>query len=239
MHLAQSIVDWSLSALGVYGYIIVFVATLAENIFLLGSFVPGDIITAAAAFTATTPEGAHLSIWVLLAVASVGSLIGMNISYFIGVRGGSELLSRLGPRFGVTIEAIEAGEEYFERYGALTILLARFVAVLKNMSPAIAGASKMRIAVFEAFAVIASIGYAAVLMAVGWFLGANFQAGLKYFGAFSWVAFLAVVAAAFFAWRSKRRHDAKLLTERAAEFEAEHGRLAIGERAEEAADDDA
>ena len=235
MHIAQSILDWSLSERGVYGYLIVFLATLGENIFILGSFVPGDIITAAAAFTATTPQGAHLSIWGLLAVATLGSIIGMNVSYFIGVRGGSDLLSRLGPRFGITIEDIEAGEEYFEKHGALTILLARFVAVLKNMSPAIAGASRMRIAVFEVFALIASVGYAAILMAVGWFLGENFQAGLKYFGAFSWVAFLAVVVAAVLAWRSKRRHDAKLLAEKAAEFEAEHGRLV----SEETADDDA
>jgi uncharacterized membrane protein len=71
-------------------------------------------------------------------------------------------------------------------------------------------------------------------MAVGWFLGENFRAGLKYFGAFSWVAFLAVVVAIVLAWRSKRRHDAKLLAEQAAEFEAEHGRLAP-----EAADEDA
>jgi membrane-associated protein len=234
MHFVQPIVDWSLAALGVYGYLIVFVATIAENLFLLGSFVPGDVITAAAAFTATTPQGAHLSIWGLLAVATLGSLVGMNASYFLGVRGGSDLLSRMGPRFGISIEDIEAGEEFFEKHGPLTILLARFVAVLKNMSPVIAGASRMRIAVFEVFAFIASVGYAAILMAVGWFLGENFRAGLKYFGAFSWVAFLAVVVAIVLAWRSKRRHDAKLLAEQAAEFEAEHGRLAP-----EAADEDA
>ena len=59
----------------------------------------------------------------------------------------------------------EAGEEFFEKHGALTILLARFVAVLKNLSPAIAGASRMRVAVFEVFALIASAAYAALLMA--------------------------------------------------------------------------
>jgi membrane-associated protein len=240
MHIMQSVLDWSLGALGVYGYLIVFVATVAENLFVIGSFVPGDIITAAAAFTATTPQGSHLSIWWLFAIATAGSLVGMNISYFLGVRGGSELIAKLGPRFGITIEAIEAGEEYFERYGALTILLARFIAVLKNMSPALAGATKMRVTVFEFFALLASAGYAGVLMAVGWFLGENFEKGLKYFGAFSWIAFVVVVGGGFLALRSKRRHDAKLLAERAAEFEAEHGPLTIaGHAAEEPADGDA
>ena len=235
MHFVQAIVDWSLSAIGVHGYIIVFFATLLENLFLLGSVMPGDILTAGAAFAATTPQGAHLSIWALLGVATLGSMVGMNISYFIGVRGGREFITRIGPRFRISIEDIEGAEEFFERNGALTIVLARFVAVLKNMSPAIAGASKMRLWVFEFFALVASAGYAGILLAVGWFLGANFRAGLKYFGAFSWVAFLAVVVMVVVAWRSKRRHDAKLLAEKAAEFEADHGRIALGK----AADDDA
>ena len=230
-HFLQSALDWSLSALGVYGYLIVFVATLAENLFVIGSFVPGDIITASAAFTATTPQGAHLSPWVLLGVATIGSLIGMNISYFVGMRGGRGLIERVGPRFGITIESIEAGEEYFEQHGALTIVFARFVAVLKNLAPAIAGASRMKIWLFEATALVASFGYACVLMAVGWFLGENFQAGLKYFGAFSWLLFLVVVVVIAVLLTGKRKHDRKLLAEEAAAFEAEHGRIEAGQPA--------
>ncbi len=240
MHWLQTALDWSLSALGAYGYLIVFLATLGENLFIVGSFVPGDLITAAAAFTAANPQGQHISIWGLLIAATVGSLIGMNISYFVGLRGGRDLISRIGPRFGITIEAIEGGEEYFERHGALTILFARFVAVLKNLSPAIAGASHMRIAVFEVFALIASFGYAALLMAAGWFLGENFRAGLKYFGAFSWLLFVGVVVTIALAWRSKRRHDKQLLAENAADFEAEHGRLErAAKRAKDAPSDTA
>jgi len=229
MHLVQTIVDWSLSAIGVHGYLIVFLATLGENIFLLGSVVPGDVLSAGAAFAATTPQGAHLSIWGLLGMATLGSMVGMNISYFIGVRGGREFIRRIGPRFRISVQDIEGAEEFFERNGALTILLARFVAVLKNMSPAIAGASRMRLWAFEFFALLASVGYAGILMGVGWFLGANFKAGLKYFGAFSWVAFVGVAVVAFVAWRSKRRHDAKLLAEKAAAYEAEHSSSADAE----------
>ena len=228
MHWLQTALDWALSALGAYGYIIVFLATLGENLFVVGSFVPGDIITAAAAFAATAPQGPqspHPSIWGLLAVATLGSMIGMNISYFVGLRGGRELIARIGPRFGITIESIEAGEEYFERRGAFTIVLARFIVVLKNLSPALAGAARMRVAAFEGVALVASFGYAALLMAVGWFFGENFRAGLKYFGAFSWLLFIGVVVAIVLAWRGKRRHDLQLLAENAAEFEAEHGRL--------------
>ena len=231
MQWLQTLLDSLLSALTVYGLVIVFLATMFENLFVVGSFFPGDVLTAAAAFAASTAHGrTHLSIWTLLVAATLGTLLGMNISYFIGRVGGEGLIRRLGPRLGISIEVIEAGEEYFERYGAATILLARFIAVLKNISSALAGAARMRIVVFEFFALLASLGYAGILLAVGWFLGENFRAGLKYFGAFSWLAFVGVVAAVVLVSRGKRRHDLKLVAKNAARFEAEH---------EAAADDDA
>jgi len=237
MQLLASLLAWALSALATYGYAIVFVATVLENLFLIGSFTPGDVITAAAAFTATTAQGHGLSPWLLLATATLGSFLGSNISYVIGRRGGRELISRVGPRFGVGVSAIEAGEEFFERHGSQTILLARFVAVLKNLAPALAGASRMDVFWFELYSLIGSLGYAAILVAAGWFLGANFQAGLKYFGAFSWLLFAAVIAVGVALFVGKRRHDRRLLADSAEEFEQEHP----GARARltEAADDDA
>ena len=225
MHVIQPILDWALSALAVYGIPIVFAAALLENLFLVGSVVPGDIITAAAAFAATPEAGGHLSIWKLLAAAIVGSMVGMNLSYTIGRLGGQGLIERWGPRFGISIETIEGAEEYFHNNGALTILLAKFVAVLKNVAPALAGALKMPGLTFEFFALLASVGYGAALVAVGWFLGANFKAGLKYFGAFSWLLFVGIVVIVAVLIAGKRRHDKRVLLANAAEFEREHGRL--------------
>jgi membrane-associated protein len=225
MVLLNQLMAWALHALDTYGYLIVFVATVLENLFIVGSFTPGDVLTAAAAFTATTPEGHSLSIWGLFAVAALGTWVGTNISYLIGLRGGRALIERVGPRFGITVESIEAGEEYFERNGPATIIFARFVAVMKNLAPTIAGASRMRLWVFELYSFIGAVMYAGILVAVGWFLGANFQQGLKYFGAFSWVMFVLVVVVGFVLWQGKRRRDARVVARNAAEYEAEHGRL--------------
>lgn len=222
MGLLQHLLDWAMSALGTYGVPIVFAAALLENLFLVGSVVPGDIITAAAAFAATPAQGGTAEVWQLMAAAVLGSMIGMNVSYTIGRLGGQQLIEKWGPRFGISVESIEGAEEYFERNGAITILLARFVAVLKNVAPALAGALKMRGIVFEFFAVVASVGYAAIIIAVGWFLGANFRAGLKYFGAFSWLLFVVLVVIVVMGARSKRRHDQRLLAEKAEEYEQEH-----------------
>jgi len=222
MQLLGSLLSWALGALATWGYAIVFAATVLENLFIVGTFTPGDVITAAAAFTATTPQGHALSPWLLLAVATLGSFIGSNLSYLIGRRGGRDLIERVGPRFGINLQAIEAGEEYFELHGSQTILIARFVAVLKNLTPALAGASRMNLFWFEVYSLIGSLGYAAILVAVGWFFGANFKAGLKYFGVFSWFLFAVIIAVGIALFVGKRRHDRRLLATSAAEFEQEH-----------------
>jgi len=225
MTLLRSLLEWALSALGTYGYLIVFVATLLENLFVVGSFTPGDVLTAAAAFTAATEQVHGLDPLIIFAMATLGTFVGTNISYLIGRRGGQELIERIGPRFGIKVEAIEAGEEFFNRHGSQTIIIARFVAVMKNIVPAIAGASRMNVFWFEVYTLLGSLGYSAVLVAMGWFLGANFRQGLAYLGAFSWLVFAIIVAAGIALWAGKRRHDRRLLARQAAEYESTHGRM--------------
>ncbi len=193
MQLAQNILNWALGALDQHGYAIVFAATVLENLFIIGSFTPGDVITTAAAFTASTPNGNSLSVGGLFAAAVAGTWIGSNISYFVGARGGLAFIERVGPRFGISVEAIEAGDEYFDRRGPATIIFARFVAVMKNLAPTIAGASRLKLWVFEVYSLIGAVLYAGILVALGWFLGENFRQGLKYFGAFSWLMFVVVI----------------------------------------------
>jgi len=225
MQLAQDILTWALAALDQHGYAIVFAATVLENLFIVGSFTPGDVITTAAAFTASTPTGNSLSVGGLFAAAVAGTWIGSNISYLVGARGGLALIERVGPRFGISIEAIEAGDEYFDRRGPATIIFARFVAVMKNLAPTIAGASRLKLWVFEVYSLIGAILYAGILVALGWFLGENFRQGLKYFGAFSWLMFLVVIVMIIVIWQGKRRRDKRVVRRQAARFEAEHGRL--------------
>jgi len=213
---------WALGALAAYGYRIVFAATILENVFLIGNFFPGDVITAAAAVAAGTPQGSHLSPWGLVGVATVGSLIGANVSYLMGRRGGRELIERTGPRFGIRPSAIEATEEYFLHHGSETVFLARFVAVVKNIAPALAGASRMRIFWFELYSLLSALLYSSALVAVGWFLGENFRVGLKYFGGLAWLGLVLLVGVGLALWVGKRRHDRRLVAENAAEFEQEH-----------------
>ena len=219
--LLQTVVAWALYTLATWGYPIVFVATVLESVFVVGSFTPGDLITAAAAVAAVTNPGSHLSPWWLIIVATAGSMIGMNVSYAIGHRGGRGLIQRVGPRFGMSLTAIEAAEEYFERHGSATVFLARYVAVIKNVVPALAGASRMNLFWFELYSLLSALVYASALVGIGWFLGENFRTGLKVFGAVSWLLFAAAVLVGALLWFAKRRRDKRVIARNAAAYEQE------------------
>jgi membrane-associated protein len=220
----QALVQWVLAAIATYGYPIVLVATMLENVFVLGSVVPGDMITATAAVAAATNPEAHLNPLWLVALGTLGSVLGANVSYVIGYRGGRELIERVGPRFRIDVKAIEAAEEFFSKRGSETIFLARFVAVIKNVVPALAGASRMNLFWFELYSILSAVIYAGAIVGVGWFLGENFRVGLKYFGAFSWLLFVLVIAGAVALTMAKRKTDKRLIARNAAEFEEEHAR---------------
>ena len=78
---------------------------------------------------------------------------------------------------------------------------------MKNLAPTIAGASRLKLWVFEVYSLIGAVLYAGILVALGWFLGENFRQGLKYFGAFSWLMFIVVLVMIIVIWQGKRRRD--------------------------------
>ncbi len=198
--------DWILGLLDTFGYPIVLVATALENVFVVGSFTPGETIVLATAFTAAND---HLEVILVWFLSILGTVIGSNISFFLGVRGGRGAVERYGHRFHISDARIAAAEEYFQRHGAKTVLIARFAAGVKNFVPMLAGVSKMSVALFEFYTVLGALVYTTVLVSVGWFFGENFDAALEAlrdigFGA---LVLLAVGAGLAFwgRWRRKQR----------------------------------
>lgn len=216
-----------------HAYLVSFVFPIIENTFILGSFVPGDLLVAAAAFTATTdPEG--LSIWGVWLCAFAGTLIGANISFLIGVRGGRQMLERVASKYGRLEDTYAAAETYFARHGNKSVFFARYIAVFKNITPTLAGASKMNFFVFEGWTVIGAATYVSLMVLIGRFLGENYQVGVRLVTAFGWASLLLVVLFVAFVIYGKRRFTKRRLAELGTEHELEH----IAESLELDAEDD-
>lgn len=202
------IIDWFLALLAGWGYLIVFGFTIFENLFVVGSFTPGETVVIAAAAVASNEQLRLSLVW----IASVlGTMLGSNTSYWLGRRAGMESVravvdrvaaSRAGRLLRVDASGLDDVQEHFHTHGSKTVLVSRFAVGAKNFVPAIAGATRMPVFWFEAYTLVGAIVYTSLMCAIGWFLGFNleravkFASGVGYVGLFVFVVMLAAIVVA-------------------------------------------
>jgi membrane-associated protein len=187
-----------------YGYWFLFAASLAENLFLLGCVVPGDLVVVVGGGMVAT---GHLQFAAVLGVVFAGVVLGSFASFGMGRVGGMRLIERWGARFAVGSGAIRSAQDYFIHHGAKTVFAATFVAGLKNLVPALAGASRMPFARFAVYNLAGSVLRSAGLLGLGYFFGVNVPLAIALAGKLNlWLAALiAVVAVGALLVRHKRR----------------------------------
>jgi len=129
--------DGYLSSLGAFG---VFLVLFAETGLLIGFFLPGDslLFTAGLLCTTTSAGGVHLNLAAVLPAAAAGALLGAQVGYWIGKRGGRALLERSNNRH--LRHGVVRAEEILTRYGQRkAIVLARFIPVVRTVLNPLAG----------------------------------------------------------------------------------------------------
>jgi membrane protein DedA with SNARE-associated domain len=122
-----------------YGYLAVFCFVAIES---LGIPIPGETALITAGIYA---GGTHkLSPWLIWLVASAAAIIGDNIGYIIGDKGGYRLVRRYGPKIRIDEAKLKVGRYAFDRYGGKVVFFGRFVSVLRTYAAFLAGTNKMR-----------------------------------------------------------------------------------------------
>ncbi len=207
-----AIVDWFLALLDSHGYLLVFGFTIFENLFVIGSFTPGETVVMAAAFM-STPQQGGLNITGVWICSVIGTVTGSNISYWVGRIGGRDTFLRLSKRFKVKEEHLVAAEKYFYTHGSKTVLLSRFAAGFKNFVPMIAGVSKMELAYFEGWTIAGAVLYTSLMCGIGYFVGENFDKALKIAAQIGWVGMVLFIAVIGFAIWGKRRFEKRQIEE--------------------------
>ena len=134
---------------------------------MLFPFLPGDSLLFTAGLLAA---GGTMNIWTLVILVPLVAIAGDQTAYFIGRQIGPALFSKEDSRF-FKKRYITESHEFFERNGPFTIILARFVPIVRTFTPVIAGASKMRYPVFLGFDIIGGIAWGAGVTLLGYSLG--------------------------------------------------------------------
>src|SRR5918994_683589 len=136
---------------GIWG---LFLVVFAESGLLIGFFLPGDSLLFTAGFLASAPDSVpdelHLSLPLLLVGCFVAAVVGDQVGYLMGRRVGPAIFRRPDSRF-FKQDNVDKAQAFFDRYGAKTIVLARFVPVVRTFAPIVAGVSRMNYRTFVAF----------------------------------------------------------------------------------------
>jgi membrane-associated protein len=157
--------------IGLWG---VFAVVFAESGMLVGFFLPGDSLLFTAGFLASGPssvdEALHLPLGWLLVGTFIAAVAGDQVGYVIGRRAGPAIFNRPDSRL-FKQENVDKAHGFFERYGAKTIVLARFVPVVRTFVPVVAGVSNMQYRTFVTFNLVGGFLWAIGVTLLGYFLG--------------------------------------------------------------------
>ena len=164
-------IDRHLSAIiqqfGAWTYAILFAVIFIETGLVIMPFLPGDsLLFAAGTFAAL---GA-LDVRLLIAFLAVAAVIGDTVNYWIGHRIGEKAFSREDARF-FKKEYLDRTHAFYEKHGGKTIIIARFVPIIRTFAPFVAGIGKMSYGRFLSFNVIGGVGWVVLLVGTGYFFG--------------------------------------------------------------------
>lgn len=150
-----------------FGTIGLFVIVFAESGLLVGFFLPGDSLLFTAGLFAA--EGT-LSLPVILVGCSLAAIAGDQVGYGFGKKVGPALFRRPDSRF-FKQEYVAKAQDYFARYGAKTIVLARFVPIVRTFAPIVAGVGTMPYRTFVSYNVVGGLLWAIGVTMLGFLLG--------------------------------------------------------------------
>ena len=152
---------------GLWSYAVLFLVIFMETGFVVTPFLPGDsLIFAAGAFTA---KGSFHLGWLLL-ILSTAAVLGDTANYWIGHFIGPKVFSQEKHRF-FKKEYLDKTHKFYEKYGNETIIIARFVPIVRTFAPFVAGIGKMSYGRFLLYNVVGGIGWVFFFTLGGYFFG--------------------------------------------------------------------
>jgi membrane-associated protein len=193
-------------SLGAWTYVLVPVLAFFETAAFVGLVVPGETAIVVGGVVAERGEVALPGLIGLVWLAALG---GDVVSFLLGRRFGRPFLDRHGARLRIRPDQVERVERLFDNHGGKTVVVGRFVGILRALTPFVAGASRFPLRRFVPFAALGTLGWAATFTLVGFGFSESFEAAGKDAGRIALAAALAVggVLSLFALGRARRARE--------------------------------
>ena len=160
LHDVEGIIRWG-------GLVMIVAIVFAETGLLVGFFLPGDSLLVTAGIFAAA---GHLNIALLLLTVTTAAIVGDQVGYFIGYQTGSRIFSRPDSRFFRRDHLLRT-QAFYDKYGGVTIIIGRFVPIIRTFAPFLTGVAGMSYHRFFAFNVVGGIVWVASLVYAGYVFG--------------------------------------------------------------------
>ncbi len=151
------------------GYAGMFLIVFAETGLLIGFFLPGDSMLVTAGLLIASGR-VPMDITLLTILLCVAAISGDATGYWIGLRTGHALYNRAESRF-FHREHLLKTREFYEKYGGITIILARFMPFARTFAPVVAGIGEMTYRRFALFNIVGGVGWVVSMTLIGYYLG--------------------------------------------------------------------
>jgi membrane-associated protein len=185
------------------GLMLLILIVFAETGLLVGFFLPGDSLLVTAGFLAATTD--VLDIWSVLTTLSIAAIIGDSTGYYIGRKAGSALYNRPQSRF-FHRDRLLSTKAFYEKYGGMTIILARFMPFARTFAPVVAGVAEMDYRKFVSFNILGGIGWVVSMSLLGYFFGQIPFVKQHIEKAIVLIIVLSIAPVAVHAWKSRKAH---------------------------------
>jgi membrane-associated protein len=181
------------------GYVGLFVIIFAETGLLVGFFLPGDTLLIT---TGMVAQRGHFDIWVLIPLLILAAVAGDATGYQIGRRAGPVLFRRQESRL-FRRNHLERAKVFYDRHGGKTIVIARFLALVRTFAPTVAGAAEMPYRRFAFYNIAGGVLWITSMLTAGYIFGSAASSLEMFFGGL--FGFFIVVSAIPAAWHLLRR----------------------------------
>lgn len=168
LHLDRHLVDM-LVRFDVWIYAILFLIIFAETGFVVTPFLPGDSLLFAVGALAAVDTSGTLSAPLIAALLCVAAILGNTVNYAIGAWIGPPAFS--GRYRFLKVAYLERTQDYFRRYGGMTIVLSRFVPIVRTFAPFVAGVGRMPYGRFQFFNISGGTGWVLIFVFGGYLFG--------------------------------------------------------------------
>jgi len=184
-------------------YSLLFLIVFCETGLVILPFLPGDSLLFAAGSLCAI-DGSPMSIWVLWPLLSVAAILGDAVNYWIGFNTGSRVFKSETSNW-FHREHLDRAQRFYDRYGAKTIILARFVPIVRTFAPFVAGIGKMNFFKFWLYNIVGGVVWVTLFLFAGYFLAKVEWIQKNFFLVSIGIILLSVLPILWELWQEKRR----------------------------------